>query len=174
MTMKDKISQLIDQELDPGQQDSLIEQICKNSEAKKCWQRYHLIGSVIRNEISGAGKDLSTVIGQRLENEPTVLSPLSIDKSENHKPTDTWKSVGLFAVAASLTLVAVLTLSPVELGSDREQLTVASSTTGSTQAIQFANEFDEMLVDHAEFTASSGLNGLVAYAKLVSNQQLEQ
>ena len=31
-----------------------------------------------------------------------------------------------------------------------------------------------MLVGHAEFTASPGMNGLIAYAKLVSAEQLQQ
>ena len=53
-------------------------------------------------------------------------------------------------------------------------LYVKGAVSSTIEQQKFAQEFGEMLSEHGEFTASSGLNGLVAYAKLVSNQRLEQ
>ena len=185
--MNEKISQLIDQELNPEQRNALLEWLINNDAsnndtARKSWKRYHLIGNVIRDEVSSTGKDLSALVRDKLEKEPTVLAPLSIKKpvsndrknERKHESKDVWKSVGLFAIAASLAVVAVVTLTPVKFDGIAVQLTASGKAFNSSQATQFSHEFDEMLVGHAEFTASPGMNGLIAYAKLVSAEQLQQ
>ncbi len=170
--MNEKISQLIDQELDPGQRNKVFDRICNDDSAKNAWQCYHLIGSVIRAEVSSTGSDLSRLIEQKLDSEPTVLAPLRINKPDASQSKAVWKSAGLLAIAASLALAAVVTLAPVERDDTGNKLITGSETRG--QAVRFSREFDEMLVEHAQFTASAGLNGLIAYAKLISDQQLEQ
>lgn len=181
--MYEKISQLIDHELNPDQRNALLERLINNDArnndaARKSWKCYHLIGNVIRDEVSNTGKDLSTLVRDKLEKEPTVLAPLRIKKPVSNERKDArkdvWKSVGLFAIAASLVVVAVVTLTPVKFGGIADQLTASGKASNSSQAIQFSREFDEMLVEHAEFTASPGMNGLIAYAKLVSAEQLQQ
>ncbi len=47
--------------------------ICNDDVARKSWMRYHLIGSVIRNEVSSTGSDLAGLIRNNLEKEPTIL-----------------------------------------------------------------------------------------------------
>jgi hypothetical protein len=80
----------------------------------------------------------------------------------------------MFAVAASLALVAVVTLNPATKKPAQVQLASSTTEADTIQQQKFAQEFGEMLVGHGEFTASAGLNGLLAYSKLVSNQRLEQ
>ncbi|WP_424946541.1 sigma-E factor negative regulatory protein [Candidatus Spongiihabitans sp.] len=185
--MQEKISQLIDQELNPAQRDALLERLINNDAnndagnddaARKSWKCYHLIGNVMRDEVSSMGKDLSARVRDKLEQEPTVLVPLRIKKPVSNERKnarkDVWQSVGLFAIAASLIVVAVVTLAPVTFDGRAHQLTASRTASNSSQALQFSHEFDQMLVDHAEFTASPGMNGLIAYAKLVSAEQLQQ
>jgi negative regulator of sigma E activity len=172
--MSEKISQLVDNELDPVQREKLFSQIVDNQTEIRAWKCYHLIGNVIRDEISSAGKDLSNRVAEKLNSEPTVLAPSSIAESRETKTTDIWKSAGLFAVAASLVLVAVVSLNPLDQGDSRDQDNQISSAVNSHDSIRFSEEFNEMLVEHGEFTASPGLNGLMAYAKFVSDQSLDQ
>jgi negative regulator of sigma E activity len=172
--MTEKISQLVDNELDPVQREKLFSQIMDNKAEIEAWKCYHLIGNVMRDEISSAGRDLSILVAEKLNSEPTVLAPSSITESRDSKTTDIWKSAGLFAVAASLVLVAVVSLNPLdqEGSSDRDNQII--SAVDSSDTIRFSEEFNEMLVEHGEFTASPGLNGLMAYAKFVSDQGLDQ
>ena len=176
--MSEKISQLIDQELDSDHQKIVIDHMIKNKAACKAWQNYHLIGAIMRDEIQQSGADLSERVYSAIDAEPTVLSPNKITnvkdgKAKNSEKSDVWKSVGLFAIAASLAIVAVVSLNPVDTQNQNDTI-AANQQTESEQVAKFAQEFDEMLVEHSEFTSSSGLNGLLAYAKLVSSQPLKQ
>ena len=172
--MTEKISQLVDNDLNPDQRETLFSQIMENQTEIQAWKSYHLIGSVIRDEISSAGRDLSGLVAEKLNSEPTVLAPSSIKESRDSKAIDIWKSAGLFAVAASLVLVAVISLNPLNQTGSRDLDNQISGAVDSHDSIRFSEEFNEMLVEHGEFTASPGLNGLMAYAKFVSDQGLDQ
>ena len=168
--MTQTISELVDLELDNEKRDSVITSLCKDTEAQVHWRNYHLIGNVIRDEVSVAGSDLGKRIAKSLDSEPTVLSPNRVRIEQPAK--DLWKPVAMFAVAASMALVAVVTLNPLNNGLPSNNSQTIVSTANEKDL--FAQEFGEMLVEHGEFTASPGLNGLVAYAKLVSAQSLNQ
>ncbi len=105
--MTEKISRLVDSELDPVQQRSLIDELVDDTKAQSRWQRYHLIGCVIRDEVITPGRDLSPQIMDKLKNEPTVLAPRNTG-AINQPSSDVWKSAAMFAIAASLVLVAVV------------------------------------------------------------------
>lgn len=172
--MSEQISQLVDKDTDEGTQNSVFDSICSDELKSKTWARYHLIGNIMRGEVFKTGRDLSRSIAESISNEPTVLAPRTI-KTESI-PKDLWKPVSMLALAASIALMAVFVLNPIGNGSrnDVPRLAAIDGVNSISQEQKFANEFDEMLAGHGEFTASSGLNGLVAYAKLVSNQHLEQ
>jgi negative regulator of sigma E activity len=171
--MSEKLSQLIDRELAPEQCEEQFDRLCAGDGYAKPWQNYHFIGSVIRGEIASAGIDLSPRISVALNNEPTVLAPRALNK-DSRLTGDIWKPISMFAIAASLALVAVITLNPADKVSGQNQLASTTAPAESIQQQKFAQEFAVMLVEHGEFTATAGLNGLVAYAKLVSNQRLDQ
>ena len=172
MSLFQIVPQLIDGELDDASRSEALKRISGDSSACETWGRYHLIGSVIRNETRIAGRDLCADIMAKLEDEPTVLAPVIKTEKKNNR-AEVFKSAGLFALAASIALVAVVTLSPVAQVGPGEQV-VSTETQTNQDADSFTQEFEAMLAEHGEFTASPGLNGLIAYAKLVSNQELDQ
>lgn len=172
--MNEEISQLIDNELDPHQRKALLERISKDDAARKSWKCYHLIGDVIRHDVSSTGNDLAASIRNNLEKEPTVLAPLSVKASSSTAKTNIWKPVGIFSVAASLVLVAVMTLSPLGTRNEEGNLGNNGGIANISSAEQLHREFHEMLINHAEFTTSSGMSGLIVYARLISAEQLEQ
>jgi sigma-E factor negative regulatory protein RseA len=197
--MKETISEIIDQRVDPHRLSDPIERIAADAEGCTTWRNYHLIGDVIRGEVSFTGGCLVSRVQTALHDEPTVLAPVatarqatgSDDRASDDGPRavgrgDTLKAAGLFAIAASLALVAVITQLP---GSDEASLSPAIATIGDEgittdneendtatdpdrQHQDFASEFGQMLVEHGEFSATAGLNGLLAYAKVVSNEPL--
>jgi sigma-E factor negative regulatory protein RseA len=177
--MNEKISALVDQEGSPDEKHHLFDHILIDDDAHKTWQRYHLIGCVMRGEVEQIGPDLCGKIRSRLENEPTMLAPTGQSTVVNLPPradtarTEVWKSAGMLAIAASIALMAVITLKPAENVQTGQIASNATPTVDLSAKAMFEQEFGEMLVQHGEFTSSSGLNGLVAYAKLVSNEFME-
>lgn len=187
--MKQTISEILDRRLDPQALDTELSAIARDGDACLTWRNYHLIGDVIRGEVAG-GSCLLYRVQEAMENEPTVLAPASTgpavsSSTKSGLSSEAARSAGLFAIAASLTLVAVLTLSPQSsvgpVGATGAQIATVepvaeavSTALSQAQANTFESEFGQMLIEHGEFTATSGMNGLIAYAKLVSNQQLAE
>lgn len=187
------VSALIDQRLDIADIALPVEQLGGDVALTMRWRNYHLIGDIIRGEVQATGNCLLARMQATLENEPTlkqsaVLMPVKqsdsvilFDKSSSN---DVWKSAGMFALAAAIALMAVFTLNPAEQGFDNAttvntvaQIAIATPTRLASEQqslATFESEFGQMMARHSEFTATSGLNGLVTYAKLVSNQNLEQ
>ncbi len=180
--MNRKLSELIDCELTDQQQSDAVDELSASRESAQSWVNYHLIGNIMRGEISSAGSDLSARISQAVDREPTVLAPAAIAKQlkDSTPANDIWRPIAMFAVAASIALVAVFVVNPLPDSTSSKQLVVTEEVdSGSGEIITdekqlFAQEFGEMLSVHGEFSATSGLNGLVAYAKLVSNEPLKQ
>ena len=173
--MNERISQLIDQELGADQQNSVIDEMIRHEPASKSWQRYQLIGDVVRGNIDRTGPDLTQRVRACLQAEPTVVAPRQLNKGKRMAgagaETHIWKPVGLFALAASLVAVAVITLGPLD-DSLRQNTIVTVDRPGSEPSVMSVPEFSEMLAGHGEFTSSPAFNGLLAHMVLVSNQAL--
>ncbi|NKB64699.1 MAG: hypothetical protein GKR95_22135 [Gammaproteobacteria bacterium] len=175
--MNEKISALIDGDLNTEDRGSQLSKILSDEQATQSWRRYHLIGNVIRNEVESSGRDLSADIWSKLEQEPTVLTPSPKRKVEKGA-SDIWPAAGLIAMAASIALAAVVALGPLGDNDSSGQIAfnkfVETTVAGpSEDQKRITDEFGEMLAEHGEFSSSAGLNGLVAYAKLVSNQSMD-
>ncbi len=173
--MNEKISLLIDHELTESERHVILGKIMSDDGAIRCWKHYHLIGSAMRNEITSTGVDLTDRIWSQLEKEPTVLSSGAETRHRIHPAAKTWKVSGLFALAASVVLLAVIVLNPIQEKPVQSTSLVAERTEPRTlEQQQFANDFGVMLAKHGEFSSSTGLNGLVVYSKLVTNQPMDQ
>ncbi len=182
--MNEKISALIDRQGTPRQRREAFDRLLADDGARRrrcrcqVWQRYHLIGCVLRGEVEQTGADLGERIRARLEDEPTVLAPVARSSSARTVARIiSWKSAGLPALAASVALAAVITLQPTGeegAGAGGANPIAGIADTADGHGARFAQEVGEMLAQHGEFTSSPGLNGLVVYAKLVSNEPIER
>ena len=192
----ESVSDLVDQQLPVDDIDAPMQGIVSNPKAIKNWRNYHLIGDVIRGDVQSTGDCMIERMGAVLAAEPTILAPLKLTDEQivktPEKNGDVWKSVGMFAVAASVALMAVLTFSGADNGLRTNRATQIASavpvaapptatplnnvqqTVDGQVLASFESEFGQMMVEHGEFTATSGLNGLLTYAKLVSNENLGQ
>jgi sigma-E factor negative regulatory protein RseA len=72
--MKEKLSALMDGELDLDSSPHLYTALRNSGEAAECWSTYHLIGDAMRGDLS-MQKGLHARIMQQLEAEPVVLAP---------------------------------------------------------------------------------------------------
>lgn len=99
----EKISSLVDGELDDTEHQQTVNKILADEEKCCCWERYHLISSAMkRNLPRNIDCQFASRVRAELENEPTVLAPPS------HKPHSFGKRMAGLAVAASVATVAVL------------------------------------------------------------------
>ncbi|MFO1435478.1 MAG: sigma-E factor negative regulatory protein [Gammaproteobacteria bacterium] len=75
----------------------------KDEDLRAAWTRYHLIGSVMRNELPRfMDKGFANRLQQAIASEPTVLAP-------RERPAQSWlRPVAGLAIAASVAAVAVL------------------------------------------------------------------
>jgi len=115
----EKISSLMDGELNGEHCESLISTICKDEDLKSCLARYQMISDSMKNQLpDGIKKDFVHCVMTAIESEPTTLAPPSSkrfpDKSHQssgnnivHFPSITRKVAG-FAIAASVATIAII------------------------------------------------------------------
>jgi sigma-E factor negative regulatory protein RseA len=167
----DKISALMDGELDEHQAREHLARLKHDRELLSCWHTYHLIGDAMRGEraLSQAFEERLTA---RLAGEPTVLAPRR----------STAKRVTAYALSAAASLSAVALVgwmaffnSPL---TPQPELAKASPTPPSAAApsTQLANfpsdgQMNEYLIAHQEFSPSTAIQGLAPYIRSVSGTQ---
>jgi sigma-E factor negative regulatory protein RseA len=184
----DKISALMDGELDAHQSDQQYTRLKQDSDARACWNTYHLIGDALRRD-SIVATDISAKLGARLEQEPTVLAP----QRSQMRPVKRNTAYALSA-AASLSAVALVgwmafnnplvpqpdsvsasvatpvstpTSAPVALSAP-----VAAVTPASVQpelaSVPSDGKMNEYLMAHQEFSPSTAIQGVAPYIRSVS------
>src|SRR5690348_4096081 len=95
--MKDKISELMDSELDGRSGAAAIDALRRDGEALEAWRRYHLISDAMR-DTPLLSDGFASRFARRLADEPTVLAPMR----RPSLPRLAW------AAAASLAAVALV------------------------------------------------------------------
>jgi sigma-E factor negative regulatory protein RseA len=91
--MKDKISALMDGELDSIEVADTISQIKESEELRNEWSTYHLIGDILRQPAMST-PDIASKIRNEVDIEPIVLTP--------DIPKEKKSQVFAFAIAASM------------------------------------------------------------------------
>ena len=123
------LSALKDGELNEQDATELLGNISNDAELRQRWQRYHLIGDALRNNLPPTfSHDLASRISTALQNEPTILSPTSLQTRAKKAREKTFIGYG---VAASVAIVGFLTVGLIQqrLGVDENvQIADAPST----------------------------------------------
>lgn len=174
--MSEKISCLLDGELSRDELASAWKSL--GTEDMNAAERYQLIGALMRDECADTSvrlvkSGLSSRIAERIDQEPRWLLPRqhrgrlrNAARSRSRQPA----FLGGFAVAASIAAIAVFVVAPSWLGAPEAVAPpVADVERGAPEEIAGnMDELNALLVEHGEFSGSAGLNGLVAYAKFVT------
>lgn len=101
--MQEKMSALLDGELDSEQLESILEAIDRDNELQEQWNLYHLIGDVMR-EAAPAHVSITKQVAARLENEP-VLVATELQIVPGHKVREA-ANKAWYSIAASLAGIA--------------------------------------------------------------------
>ena len=170
----EKISALIDGELEEREARQQLARLNQVEELTQCWSTFHLIGDALRGE-----RPLSQGFGERLTlrlaAEPTVLAP---------RPA-AGKRFAAYALSAAASLSAVALVGWMALfnnprvpqpdpASQAQNVTApAAEPTPAPQLASVPSEgtMNEYLIAHQEFSPSTEIQGLAPYIRGVSSTQ---
>jgi sigma-E factor negative regulatory protein RseA len=167
--MKDRISQLMDGELDDRSAADTIKACGQGAEALETWRTYHLISDAMRDSrVLSAGFALR--VAARLEAEPTVLAP------QRRRPESrTWFAASAAAGFAAVALVGWLAFAPQPGGPQMaQQATVVPAQTELAQAqpalVPPPSSANDYLLAHQGFSPRVSFQGMAPYVRSVSDQ----
>lgn len=165
--MKEKLSALIDGELEGNGLHTHLGRLRTDPELQRAWDTYHLIGDALRGQISPA---ISDRVVARLREEPTVLVPRP-QKSPSRR-------LGWYAMAAAASIAAVglvvWTASPgwrVESQLAGGPATVATSAPVTLVSNVPSAEVENYLLAHQPYSHTSAMQGIAPYARSVADER---
>ena len=161
--------------------DVMSKQVATDAALQTQWHNTHLVRDVLRgHKVSREVLTLSQRVSKALENEPTVLAPQKRFSSQQ-----VMKQASGFAIAATIAVVAVLTVQQRGLSPDVQPLTVASvpqltnqprpanlqtvASRGEMPRVSTAVErkLSSYIVNHNEYSATSNMQGMLPYVRIV-------
>jgi sigma-E factor negative regulatory protein RseA len=179
--MKEKLSAFVDNELSEHEQSQLLRALAEDPELDRTWERYHLMRAVMRNELEMmVAPDTAMRVMQQLHDMPEL--PVVKDAS-NHRRLPIVKIVSGLAIAASVAALAIFGVQTLSVEQSNSSLTTASAPPQDfirTNVIRWDTNRPEQedalnafLVEHNEFTPTSGMGGIMSYVRVVGYHQHE-
>jgi len=184
--IREQMSALLDSELAPHEMTGTLKQLSADDTLRQTWDRYHLIGDVMRGEgVRPSALGVADAVRERLAQEPAILAmPKPAVAAASERP---WlRPLAGAAIAASVAVLAILTVPKfTEQGLPEQQpIQVASVpvTTMSTPSYatrvssrwknlaqpKVESKLNSYLVDHSEYASLGGMGDLLPYTTFVS------
>jgi sigma-E factor negative regulatory protein RseA len=166
--MKDRISALMDGELDDSSAATAIEALQSDGEARDTWRTYHLISDAL-----GKSRMLSEGFSERvaaaLSKEPTVLAPRRRPAGEPRR----W--VALAAGVAAVSLVGWLGFAPQQSAvvPVAQAPRAISPQEAKPALVPLPSGTNDYLLAHQGFSPRVSLQGMAPYVRTVSERGQE-
>ena len=170
------LSALADGELQDGELERGIDALRNDPQLQASWKAYHLIrDSVSSNLNDEVDLGLHQRISSAINNEPTVLAP----QRRQQRP---WvKQVAGVAIAASVTGIAVIGIQQMSgvdsvaavqpVAQQQEYIRMKPTLVAQKKEASQKNEsLDRYLVNHNEYSANSGIQGVLPYVRIVGHK----
>ena len=170
MNMKEKVSALLDGEIEPSELDTLLEELRQQPDLRKQWGRYARIQSSLHNE---DGPDVADRIWAALQDEPAILAPRKSGLASH--PLVRRYAAGL-AVAATVAAAAIgslnwyaPTFAPqaqllAQAGPEKANYIRTSGTHWQVDDPKLEDDLNMYLVEHGGYAGSSGMLSYVKVA----------
>ena len=162
--MKERLSELMDGELDDKSAAEVIKALGSDREAVRAWRTYQLISDAMR-ESRLLSADFTARFSERLADEPTVFAPRAM-QSESRK----WLAMSAAASVAAVALVAWVAFAPQPELKSAAPLAQAEPTPNIVPLPSAANDY---LLAHQGFSPRVSLQGMAPYVRTVSEQAVE-
>jgi sigma-E factor negative regulatory protein RseA len=163
--MKERVSVLMDGELDDKSAAAAIQSLASEREAHDAWRSYHLIGDLMRGS-APLSAGFAARITWKLAEQPTVLAPGRIKP----EPRRWFTASAVAASLAAVTLVAWLAFAP------QPQVPVAPVAQAKPEApaiVPMPTAANDYLLAHQGFSPRVSLQGMAPYVRTVSEQTVE-
>lgn len=176
----DRVSALMDGELDEHQARQIIAGIKQQGELRERWDTFHLIGDTLRGECH-LPPHFGARLAQRLAQEPTVLAP----RRSTLKHTTAYA----LSAAASLSAVALVAWTALSANSPLsnpntpatqpqiaqvEPAAVPAAPIVQLTSMSSEGNMNEYLLAHQGFSPSTAIQGVAPYIRSVSARQSAQ
>jgi len=183
--MVDKVNQAIsawlDNEAQTDDQDGL-QHLLKSSEAQTTWQRYALIGSIMRNETTSSAQiktanmtlDISAqvraaVAAEAMPNDNVVQVGFAAGGAKSKAASRWLRPAASVAVAASVALVAVLSVQqfqqPITSGLESSEPVLITNPLGGRNPVSFNASSYSTNAEGNQAPAANEMNGVDANAQ---------
>jgi len=164
--MKDRISALMDGELDDKAAGLALDALASEGEARDTWRTYHLISDAL-----GKSRMLSDGFSERvaaaLAKEPTVLAPRRRPAAEPRR----W--VALAAGVAAVSLVGWLGVAPQQIAVAPVAQAPLQGTQAKPAVVPLPSGTSDYLLAHQGVSPRLSLQGMAPYVRTVSEQVRE-
>ena len=163
--MKERLSELMDGELDDKSAAEVIKALGSDREAVRAWRTYQLISDAMR-ESRLLSAHFTARFSERLAQEPTVFAPRAL-QTEQRK----WVALSAAASLAAVALVAWVAFAPQPEVKSAAPLAQAEPKPNIVPLPSAANDY---LLAHQGFSPRLSLQGMAPYVRTVSEQAVEQ
>ena len=165
--MKERISELLDGELESGAAAGTLDALRSEGEARDTWRSYHLIGDAMRDtRMLSAG--FAARVAARIAHEPTVMAPARVVPK---RPRQRWQLLSAAASLAAVALVGWVAFGPQE-GAPQIAKLAPSPEQAPPSAAQVAppDTANDYLYAHQGYSPRNSLQGAAPYVRMVSGQ----
>jgi sigma-E factor negative regulatory protein RseA len=161
--MNERVSVLMDGELDDKSAAAAIQSLANEREARDVWRTYHLIGDLMRGS-APLSDDFSARIAWKLAEQPTVLAPGRIKP----EPRRWFTASAVAASFAAVALVGWLAFAP-----QPQVVPVAELKPAAPAIVPMPSQANDYLLAHQGFSPRVSLQGMAPYVRTVSEQSTE-
>ncbi len=169
----DKISALMDGELDDRQAREQLVRLKQDEELTGCWHTFHIIGDALRGE-PVLSQGFNRRLTDRLNGEATVLAPQRrVAKRMTAYALSAAASVSAVALVGWIAFVNNPFAPQLELAKAPAATALPPAATPAAQLANVPNDgrMNEYLIAHQGFSPSTSIQGVVPYIRTVSGNQ---
>ncbi|WP_455234435.1 sigma-E factor negative regulatory protein [Thiogranum longum] len=177
--IREQLSALVDDELEELERPLLLGRLQRDIELRECLGRYQLIGEVMR----GSGRTATLGVARRVQQVLEQEGPLPVADLEKRSGRGWWKALSGVAIAASVALVSILTVTSLrESGTENGPVLAQGPDAPVTQVSdqqwnRIKPQLDERvagyLVNHSEYAGTRGIQGVMPYVRIVGYENNE-
>ncbi|MCW8907736.1 MAG: sigma-E factor negative regulatory protein [Sedimenticola sp.] len=183
--INEQVSALLDDELSPGEASRILDSLVDDPGLHARWDRYHLIGDVMRGEaVRFSADSVAQRVRQSLDQQGTdlpAMNPISISRARRFRGR--WvKPASGAALAASVAILSVLAFPELTryTADEGEVLASKQAMPGAAPILvesrtrwknlkepKVESKLNRYLIDHNEFADPGGM-GVLPYTSFVS------
>ncbi len=165
--MKDRLSELMDGELDDKSAAEVIDALGRERDALETWRTYQLISDAMRqSRVLSSG--FTARVSARLASEPTVLAPRALQAAPRR-----WAALSAAASLAAVALVGWLAFAPPPPAPAPVAQVPQVQPELKPTLVPLPSAANDYLLAHQGFSPRISLQGMAPYVRTVAEQTVE-